>query len=83
MQAEMNDPAEKHVDKLFSLVPTVSMLCVRKQADNMLSRYRRQHEFDVRKVSGCELQIAVSISSSANEFRLEGRAEKREEDDGA
>lgn len=57
---------ENFIDTLFSVVPTVSMLCVRKQADNMLSLYRRQHDSDVLRVSRGELRMPVTISTSTS-----------------
>jgi hypothetical protein len=58
----------------FSLVPAVSMLCVRKQADNMRSLRRSQYDSDALQLSPYALRRAVFIRSSTSQFRLEAAA---------
>ena len=59
----------------FSLVPALSMLCVRKQADNMRSLHRSEYDSDVLRVVRYALRTAISIRTSTSQFGLDFAAQ--------
>jgi hypothetical protein len=70
MQRPFDDPTKIRTRTAFSLVPTVSTLCVRKQADNMRSLHRSEYNSDVVPVTRYALRTAVSVRTSTSEFGL-------------
>jgi hypothetical protein len=75
MEKAFYNPTKNRTRTAFSLVPAVSMLCVRKQADIMRSLPRSQYDSDVLPVARFALRTPVSIRSSTSEFVLDSGAQ--------
>jgi hypothetical protein len=75
MQRPFDDPTKIRTRTAFSLVPTVSTLCVRKQADNMRSLHRGEYNSDVLPVTRYALRMPLSMRTSTSEFGLDFAAQ--------